>query len=111
MPIRWRLTLFIAMVIGAILLVLGLALYFLSRSALLAGIEDTVRSRAATAARTIESGEDLSEDEDDDDQLILDGVFVVVRDGSGEVLQKANLPAGGQADTAVWRESLEAGEA
>ncbi len=36
MPIRWRLTLFIALAIGAILLVLCLSLYLLSRSALLA---------------------------------------------------------------------------
>jgi signal transduction histidine kinase len=111
LPIRWRLTLFIALVIGVILLVLGLALYFLSRSALLAGIEDTVRSRANAAARTVESGEDLSDDEDDDDRLILDGVFVIVRDGSGEVLQSANVPAGGLSDDVVWRESLDAGKA
>ena len=60
MPIRWRLTLFIALVIGAILIVLGFALYFLSRSALLANVEDTTRSRAISAANTIESGELLS---------------------------------------------------
>ncbi|HZF58381.1 MAG TPA: hypothetical protein VEZ19_07890, partial [Rubrobacter sp.] len=86
MPIRWRLTLFIALVIGAILLVLGLALYFLSRAALLNGVEETVRSRATVVARTIEAGEDLSS-ADDDDQLFLDGVSVIVRDENGEVLQ------------------------
>jgi len=62
LPIRWRLTLFIALVIGAILLALGLALYFMSRIALLAGVEDTARSRAISAAGTIESGEDLSDE-------------------------------------------------
>ena len=84
MPIRWRLTLFIALVIGAILLVLGLSLYFLSRSALLAGLEETARSRALSASQTIESGEDLSDEYVE--QLTLDGVSVIVRDGNGHVL-------------------------
>jgi two-component system OmpR family sensor kinase len=109
LPIRWRLTLFIALVIGAILLVLGLALYFLSRSALLANVEDTTRSRAISAADTIESGELLSGD--DVEQLTLDGVSVIVRDGSGDVLQTANFPAEGGARDAVWRKALGSGEA
>jgi hypothetical protein len=62
LPIRWRLTLFIALAIGAILLVLGLSLYLLSRSALLANIEDTARSRAISAAETVESGEGLGDE-------------------------------------------------
>jgi two-component system OmpR family sensor kinase len=109
LPIRWRLTLFIALVIGAILLFLGLALYFLSRDALFDGIEDTARSRATSAARTIESGDEVSED---DTQFALDGVVVIVRDAtSGRVLQTMNLPvAGGGADDAVWREALRSGE-
>ena len=109
MPIRWRLTLFIALVIGAILLVLGLALYFLSRSALLDNIEDTARSRASAVAEAIESGEDLSDEYVE--QLTLDGVSVIVRDGSGRVLKTANLPAKGEAQDQVWREALNSGEA
>ena len=62
MSIRWRLTLFNALAIGLILLVLGLVLFFLSRDALLSNVEDTVRSRATTAARTIGSGVTLSQD-------------------------------------------------
>ena len=107
MPIRWRLTLFIALVIGGILLVLGLALYFLSRGALYAGIEDTAQSRAEAAARKIESGENL--DGDDIEEFTLDGVFVAVRDGSGEVLSEVNLPARG-AD-AVWLRAVSSGAA
>ncbi len=106
MPIRWRLTLFIALVIGAILLVLGLGLFFLSRAALLNSIEDTVRSRADAVASTIEAGEDLSSAPDDDDQLIVDGVSVIVRDEKGNILQKINPPADGPADAGVWREAL-----
>ena len=111
MPIRWRLTLFIALVIGAILLVLGLALYFLSRAALLNSVEETVRSRVTVVARTIEAGEDLSSAADDDDQLILDGVSVIVRDDHGEVLQTANPPPGGPTDAGLWREALDTGKA
>jgi two-component system, OmpR family, sensor kinase len=109
LPIRWRLTLYIALVIGAILLALGLALYLMSRSALVASIEDTARSRANAAARTVESGERL--EDDDVEQLSLEGVSVIVRDGSGEVLQTANLPAKGEARDAVWRQALGSGEA
>jgi signal transduction histidine kinase len=54
LPIRWRLTLFIALAIGAILLALGLTLYFLLRGALLSGVEDTVQNRAVTAAREVQ---------------------------------------------------------
>jgi two-component system, OmpR family, sensor kinase len=109
LPIRWRLTLYIALVIGAILVVLGLALYFLSRSALLANVEDTTQSRAVSAARTVESGELLSGD--DVEQLTLDGVSVIVRDGSGEAIQKANFPASGEANDPVWREAVRSGKA
>ncbi len=109
MPIRWRLTLFIALVIGAILLFLGLALYFLSRSTLLAGIEDTTQRRAVSVARTIESGERLSDD--NIQRLTVDGVCVIVRDGSGGVLRTINLPAKGRTNDAVWREAASTGKA
>ena len=90
MPVRWRLTLFNALVIGAILLVLGFALFFLLRKALFSGIEDTARARAAEVAREVEAGEEL--DTSDAEEFALDGVFVVVRDGRGRVLtQTANL--------------------
>lgn len=107
MPIRWRLTLFIALVIGAILIVLGLALYFLSRGALYANIEDTARSRAEAVARTVEAGEGLNDD--DIEEFTLDGVFVAIRDGNGGVLSEVNFPAGG--DTAVWRRAISSEEA
>jgi signal transduction histidine kinase len=106
LPIRWRLTIFIALVIGAILLVLGVVLFFLNRSATLSGIEDTVQSRATTAARTINGGEDLSND--DIEQLTRDGVFVIVRDGSGNILAKTvNLPAEAQASDTAWRRAFD----
>ncbi len=107
MPIRWRLTLYIALVIGAILFALGLALYFLSRGVLLSGVEDTARSRATAAARTIESGESLSDAYVG--QLTLDGVVLFVRDGGGSVLRKVNPPANGATENVIWREAKNSG--
>jgi two-component system, OmpR family, sensor kinase len=108
MPIRWRLTLYIALVIGAILLVLGLALYFLSRSVLISGVEDTAMTRATAAARLIESGENLSDAYVG--QLTLDGVVLIVRDGNGGILRRVNLPSKGSIDEAVWREAINSTE-
>ena len=109
MPIRWHLTLFIALAIGAILLILGAALYFLLRDALLSNVEDTARARALHAARNIRSGEDL--EEDDVEELALDGVFVIVRDQEGRVLEETvNLPVGGGADDPVSQRALDSGE-
>ena len=107
MPIRWRLTLYIALVIGAILLALGLALYFLSRGVLLSGVEDTARSRATAAARTIESGENLSDAYVG--QLTLDGVVLIVRDGGGDILRRVNPPANGATENVIWREAKNSG--
>ena len=110
MPIRWRLTLFIALAIGVILVVLGLLVYLESRRVLQSELHKTVQNRAVAAARTIERGETLSSEDDDDDQLILDGVSVIIRDESGKMLQKINLP-GGPVHGGVWREALGSGEA
>jgi len=108
-PIRWRLTLYIALAIGAILLVLGVVLFFLLRDALLSNVEDTARARALHAARNIRSGEDL--EEDDVEELALDGVFVIVRDQEGRVLEETvNLPVGGGADDPVSQRALDSGE-
>jgi two-component system OmpR family sensor kinase len=107
LPIRWRLTLFIALVIGVILLVLAVALYFLSRDALLDNIKETVQSRAKTVAQLIEDGEHLSSDddvEDADPMFLEDGVALIVRDESGDALLDYNLPDRGKAhDGPVWR--------
>jgi two-component system, OmpR family, sensor kinase len=109
LPIRWRLTLYIALVIGAILLVLGLALYFLLKDALLSNVENTTRDRALNAARSLRLREDPTGD--DIDELTLDGVFVIVRDGEGHILTDTiNLPADGGAEDPVWKRALDSGE-
>ena len=107
MPIRWRLTLFIALAIGAILLILGIVLYFLLREALLSNVEDTARARALHAARSVRSEGDL--DAEEIEQLTLEGVFVIVRDGQGRALSETIGLAPGAVDP-VWREALATGE-
>jgi two-component system, OmpR family, sensor kinase len=89
--IRWRLTLFIALAIGAILPILGVALFFLLRGALLSNVENTTRQRAENAAGSIREGAPL--DREDIEDLSLDGVFVIARDERGRVLTKTvDLP-------------------
>jgi two-component system OmpR family sensor kinase len=109
LPIRWRLTLFNALSIGVILLVLGLALFFLVREALLSGVEDTVRNRALEAAQTIESGQELDQ-EDMEELLTSEGIFVIVRDGDGRMLtQTVGLLARAKDIETVWQQALQSG--
>ena len=112
MPIRWRLTLFIALAIGAILLALGLTLYLLTRGTLHKDVEATAKNRAEAVASAIEGGDELSMAPNDDDQILFDdSVAVIVRDKDGEVIDKFNLPVGGSAaDSDVWRKALENGQ-
>ena len=108
MPIRWRLTLYIALAIGAILLILGFALFFLVRDALLSSVENTTRQRAESAASSISEGEAL--EDDDIEELTLDGVFVIVRDETGGVLtETVNIPKEGGGDP-VSRRVLDTGK-
>jgi len=105
LPIRWRLTLFIALAIGAILLVLGVALFLLLRDALLSNVEDTARKRAMNAAKTISSADSL--EQEDVEELTLDGVFVIVRNGKGHMLpETVNLPSGSGATDPLWQKAL-----
>jgi two-component system OmpR family sensor kinase len=109
LPIRWRLTIFNALSIGAILLLLGGAIFFLVRGALLSGVEDTVKNRAISAARTIQSGEPLSQE--DVERLTLDGVFVIVRNGQGKIVyDTVSLKRQDDAQDSVWRRALRTGE-
>jgi two-component system OmpR family sensor kinase len=102
------LTLFNALMIGAILLVLGLSLFLLLREALLSGVEDTVRSRAVAAARTLESGDALVSD--DTEQLTTEGVFLIVRDAGGKILdQTATFSSKGETRDLVWKRALASG--
>ena len=109
MPIRWRLTVLNALVIGAVLLALGLALFLLLRSILLSGIENDARDRALAAAQTVEAGEDLGSDEAE--RLSLGGVFVVVRDEQGNIVDQSvgSVPREEIQDP-IWSRALETGQ-
>jgi signal transduction histidine kinase len=109
LPIRWRLTLFNALAIGVILLLLGAGLFFLLRSALLSGVENDAENRATAAARTVQQHGEL----EDAEQFALQGVFVIVRDKQGRILEKtADLSSNGSDSTdPVWRQALSSSEA
>jgi len=108
LPIRWRLTLFIALAIGAILLVLGVATFFFMREALLSTVEDTAEKRANDAHDIIHSGQTLQAD--DVKELALDGVFVIIRDGEGGVLNDyPDLTLKGEAEDRIWKKALRNG--
>jgi signal transduction histidine kinase len=114
--VRWRLTIFNALAIGVILVALGLALFFVLRATLLSSVEETAQSRAFAAARSIADGEGLEEEEgrlvlDDDlvDGITVDGAYIIVRDGGGNIIaQTLDLPAAREARDEVWRVALEA---
>src|SRR5215208_2809875 len=117
-PIRWRLTIFNALVIGGILLALGCALFFLLRQTLLFSVEDTARKRALAAAKEINSGEGLDEE---DGRLLLDdglkhglthdGVFIIVRNGRGNIITKTvNLANNREVNDELWRRVLKTGK-
>jgi two-component system, OmpR family, sensor kinase len=113
LSIRWRLTLLNALIMGAILLVVGFFLFFLLRGALLSGVKDTAKNRAVELAQDVEeeSGQGLLLDEGDAEELALDGVFAVVRDAEGHVLdQTLELESDEGASDTIWREALESGQ-
>ena len=118
MPIRWRLTIFNALVIGVILLALGCALFFLMRHTLLSSVDDTARKGALFAAKEINSEEGLDEENGQlviDDSLVRglthDGVFIVVRDGRGNIIaESVNFPNDGRITDELWRRVLETGK-
>ena len=114
MPIRWRLTIFNALVIGGILLALGCALFFLLRQTLLSSVDVTARKGALTAAKEINIEEGLDEENgrlviDDGLERVLtnDGVFIVVRDGRGSIIDESvNFPNDGRVTDKLWRRVL-----
>ena len=107
MPIRWRLTLFNALMIGTILVAVGLLVFLVLREALYSDIEETVRLRALEGARTVEAGGDPGRQEA---RPVSDGVYVLARDGRGRVLARAGVSAPQGAEDAVWRRALSSGK-
>jgi two-component system, OmpR family, sensor kinase len=106
LPIRWRLTVFIALPMGMILLALSLPFYLQNRNALYKGVAERTEDGAMSVADTIEAGDTLSSAADDDDRLVLDEVGVIIRDKDGGILQSKGLPAVSSTDSHVWRHAL-----
>src|SRR5215211_6089905 len=93
---------------GAILLVLGVALFFFLGEAQLSTVEDPAEKRAGKAAEIIRSGQTLQADDVKD--LTLDGVFVIIRNGEGKVLyDPLNLAESRAKDHIVWEKALDRG--
>ncbi|QIN82109.1 HAMP domain-containing protein [Rubrobacter tropicus] len=109
MPIRWRLTVYNALSIGAILLALGFASFLLLRDAALSDVEDDVRGRALAVARTVESGGELPPDEAE--RSSLGDEFLIVRDGRGRVLDPDWLKNSPRIriEDPLWARALETG--
>src|ERR671916_874909 len=109
MPIRWRLTVFNALVIAFILTLLWVSVFFLVRDARLSGVEYTVRDRAGSVPRALETGQSLGAS--DVDRLTLEGVFVVVRDRDGRILARTveTGPAGDSGE-GLWRNAVADGK-
>ena len=108
MSLRWRLTLFNALTIGAILASMCLALVLLLSEVLLDGIEKTTESRALSTARIVEAGKPLSPDYVE--QLGFEDVFVVVRDGEGEVLYETEDVSAQETQRSLpWKRALGSG--
>lgn len=110
MPIRWRLTVYNALSIGLILVVLGVSVFLLLRDAALSEVEDSARERALAAARAVEAGGKLAVGEAE--RSSLGDEFVVVRDGRGEILDPSFLRSVPQRDIEdpLWSRALETGE-
>jgi two-component system, OmpR family, sensor kinase len=105
LPIRWRLTVFNALSIGLILVALGLSLFLFLRHSLYSGVEYAARQEAELAARTVGAGENL--DPDEAERLSLSGVFVVVRDGEGQILyQTLNSVPRQEIQDSLWPRAL-----
>jgi two-component system OmpR family sensor kinase len=108
LPIRWRLTVFNALSIGAILVALGFSLFLLLRNALFSEVEHTARDRALAAAQTVEHGEGF--DPAEAERLSLGGVFVIVRDEQGRILYQtlSSVPRE-ETEDPLWYQALETG--
>lgn len=110
MPIRLRLTVYNALSIGLILVLLGVAAFVLLRDAALSEVEDSARGRALAAARAVEEGGGLAVGEAE--RSSLGDEFVVVRDGDGRILDPSFLRSVPQDDVEdpLWSRALETGE-
>jgi two-component system, OmpR family, sensor kinase len=110
-PIRWRLTLLNAVMIGVILLTLAGSFAWLWYKHEVDQVENTTRTQAKEAAKALEDGEDLlGKDKDELTQATAGGgVVIVIRNAQGKVLgQMPDKPdfSTGEIHDPVWKEAV-----
>jgi two-component system, OmpR family, sensor kinase len=120
LPIRWRLTLLNAVMIGVILLTLAGSFAWLWYEHLVEQVENTTRTQAEVAANALEDGEDLlGQDQDELTQATASGdVVIVIRNAQGKVLgqmpdpQLSDIPdfSTGEIHDSVWKKVLKNGQ-
>ena len=120
MPIRWRLTLLNAVMIGVILLTLAGSFAWLWYQHEVDQVRDTTRTQGKEAAKALEDGEDLlGEDIDHLRQATVGGaVVIVIRNAQGKVLgqmpdpQLSDIPdfSTGEIHDSVWKKVLKNGQ-
>jgi signal transduction histidine kinase len=115
LPIRWRLTLLNAVMIGVILLTLAGSFAWLWYQHRVDQVENTTRTQAKEAAMALEDGEDLlGKDDDELMQATADGaVVIVIRNAQGKVLgQMLDKPdfSPGEVHDPVWKAVLKDGK-
>jgi two-component system, OmpR family, sensor kinase len=115
LPIRWRLTLLNAVMIGVILLTLAGSFAWLLYKYRVDQVEKTTKTQAKEAATALQDGEDLlGKDKDEWTQATLNGdVVIVIRNAQGKVLgqkpeatDKTDIPdfSTGEIHDTVWKE-------
>src|SRR5262245_5556010 len=111
LPIRWRLTIFHALAILGIAVVLLVLFFAAVQRGVVASVEDVAEARAAQTVKLLEIGP-LPEGSALD-QLAQGDVYIVIRDGQGRVLAQTADPTAGigvfSADVrrAIWRGVLD----
>jgi two-component system, OmpR family, sensor kinase len=119
-PIRWRLTLLNAVMIGVILLTLAGSFAWLLYDYRVEQAEKATKTQAKEAATALEDGEDLlGKDKDEWTQATLNGaVVIVIRNAEGKVLgqmpqasDQTDIPdfSTGEIHDTVWKEVFPSG--
>src|SRR5215208_6714355 len=118
MPIRWRLTLLNAVMIGVILLTLAGSFAWLWYKHEVDQARNITRTQAKEAAKALEDGEDLlGKDNDELTQATAGGaVVIVIRNAQGTVLGQRPEPpvkpdfSTGEIDDRVWKKAFKEGQ-
>jgi len=119
LPIRWRLTLLNAVMIGVILLTLAGSFAWLWYRQNVNQDANTTKTQAREAAKALQDGEDLLGRDDDELRQATAGsdVVIVLRNAQGEVLgqepkppEKPDFKKTEEIEDPVWKEVLKSGE-